>query len=496
MFGWIKNISDKIKDLNTSVDTYKKETDNQQIPSLAYVNRAKKFIEKSRFIDAKAVLEEALEITDKDALVYKYLGISEEKMGNYDAAIEAFKKSAEINPQDKNIWHKLGLAQITVRSYEDAEISFEKADKISPVNTDIQTGWGMALFKQKKYNQAYDKFIKATKINRYNFAAMLLAAIVEIRLGKYDDAENKLSFLTSANPNESSTYEYANLYYLKGNYDAAIRYALQSVEFNSNMLPAYLLLGKIYSIKFDYENSTKYFTRAQEKNLINSVLYTEWGNALVRLCRFEEAKEIFQKALLEDTDCVEAQAGMALCAAETKDFEKAHNFITFAEEKEADSVFLIEAKGLSAFAYGNTEEALCYFKEALKRDSNDVYNYFRLAKCYEKLEKDDMVKDSFDKLLKFNPDCVKVYVEYAKYLMKQNDHKDAQRKLRKAEKLDENNQEILNLLFYTSYILVKENVCEYNVKEAIMLADRIEKFEYPELRADLEVLLKNIKENQ
>ena len=62
-----------------SVDTYKKETDNQTIPSVAYVNRAKKLIDKSRYEDAKKVLEEALAITRKDALVYKYLGVCEEK---------------------------------------------------------------------------------------------------------------------------------------------------------------------------------------------------------------------------------------------------------------------------------------------------------------------------------------------------------------------------------------------------------------------------------
>ena len=493
MFGRIKKILDKIKDLNMSVDTYKKETDNQTIPSVAYVNRAKKLIDKSRYEDAKKVLEEALAITRKDALVYKYLGVCEEKLGDSQAAAAYYQISAELNPQDKNIWHKLGLVQITLRDYNKAELSFVEADKISPINTDIQTGWGMSLLKQKKYTEAHDKFLKAIQINRYNFAAMLLAAIVEVRLGKYDDAEEKLSFLSGANPNESCMYEFANLYFLKENYEAAIRYAKQSIDFNPNMLPAYLLLGKIYSLEFDYENSTKYFSSARERELVNPLLYLEWGNALVRLCRFEEAKEMYQKVLLEDLEDAEAQAGMALCAAETKDFEKAYNFIKFADEKNLDSVFLIEAKGVSAFAYGKIEEAIDYFKLALEKDPKDVYNYYRLAKCYEVLANDEMTRDSYDKVLKFNPKCLNAYIEYAKYLISKNDYTDAKRKLSKAEKLDPFNQELLNLLFHTSYILVKEKVCEYNVKEAISIADRIKKFEYPELRAELEGLLKDIK---
>lgn len=492
MFGWIKNIKDKVKDLNVSVDTYQKETENQAIPSLAYVNRAKKLIEKSRFAEAKEVLSQALAITQKDALVYKYLGICEERLGDYTTAIEFYKKSAEFNPQDKKIWHSLGMAQVTIRDYEQAEKSFEQANKITPHNTDVQTGWGMSLMKQKKYSEALEKFTNAVKINRYNFSALLLAAIAEIRLEKYDDAQTKLDFLSTANPTEGCMYEYANLCFLKKNYDDAIKYAQRSLELNPAMLPAYLLLGKLFAMKFDYENSVKYFASAEEKNLISPILYTEWANALVRLYRFTEASEMYQKVLIEDLESVDAQAGIALCSAEAKDFEKSHDLISFVEEKQPDNIFIIEAKGLCEFAYGNTKEAIELFKKALSLDSGEFYNYFRLAKCYEKLEKKDMVKDSYEKLIKFNPEFVNTYIEYAKYLMLLDDYKDAQRKLRKAERLAPDNQEILNLLFYTSYILVKENVCEYNIKEAISIADRTQNFEYPELRADLEGLLRSI----
>jgi len=494
LFDWIKNINKKIRDLNVSVDNYKKETENQTLPTIAYVNRAKKFIDKFQFLEARDVLIEALSISEKDALVYKYIGICDEKLGNPQGAIEMYQKSAMINPQDKNIWHKLGMVQVGVKLYTDAEKSFEQADKISPMNTDIQTGWGMALLKQKKYSEALEKFTRAIKINRYNFSAMLLAAIVEIRMGKYNDAEAKLNFLMGTNPTEGAAYEYANLCRQKGDFDDAIVLAEKSVSLNQNMLPAYLLLGEIYSLKFDYINSIKWFNEAEELDLKSPLLYVAWGNALVNLYKFSEAKNMFQKALHMELDNTEAQAGMALCCAETKDFDRMHDFLTILDEKEIKHVFVVEAKGIAELAYGNVENAINLFKSAINTEEKGIYNYFRLAKCYEKLGKIDMVKDSYDKLLKFNPNFADGYFAYAKYLISLNDFKDAQRKLRKAEKLQKDNQEILNLLFYTSYILVKENICEYNIKEAILIADSIDNFEYPELRADLEKLLKEVKE--
>lgn len=495
MLGWLKNINKKIKDLNISVDNYKKETDNQTMPVHAYINRAKKMIDRSMFLEARDVLNEALSISQKDALIYKYLGICEEKLGNFEGAVDMFQKSASINPQDKNIWHKLGMTQITLKKYEEAEKSFEEANKISPMNTDIQTGWGMSLLKQKKHSQAHEKFVKAIQINSYNFSAMLLCAIVEIRIKKYNEAEQKLLFLMDANPTEGAAYEYANLCHLKENLNGAIRYAQKSIELNPNMLPAYLLLGEVYSQMFDYKNSVKYFSTAEELKLTSSILYINWGNALMNLYKFEEAKEMFQKALLTEPESVDAQAGMALCCAETQNFERMHSFISFVEEKGEEFATIEISKGITQATYGNIENAVEIFKKVLNSYPKEIYTYYRLAKCYEKLQKTDMVKDSYDKFIKLNPNYATAYLDYAKFLISMKDYKDAQRKLRKAEKLDSNNQEILNLLFYTSYILVKDNLCEYNIKEAISIADKIEDFQYPELREELETLLKDVKEN-
>ena len=138
---------------------------------------------------------------------------------------------------------------------EEAIESFENANKINPGNTDIHAGWGMALMKLKRYSEAHEKFMEAVRLNRHNFMALLLAAIMEVRTGQYNEAEAKLNFLANVNPNETNTYEYANLKYIKKDYDSAIHYAKKALDFNPNMLPVYLLLGKLYTIKGDKEAS-------------------------------------------------------------------------------------------------------------------------------------------------------------------------------------------------------------------------------------------------
>ena len=120
------------------------------MPSYSCVSRAKKLIEQNKFEDAKLILERALSLPQKDALVYKYLGVVNERLGNSDLAVENYQTSADIEPHDKTIWQKLGFALISVGKFEQAEKSFENADKVQGNNTDTFTGWGMALMKTEK----------------------------------------------------------------------------------------------------------------------------------------------------------------------------------------------------------------------------------------------------------------------------------------------------------------------------------------------------------
>ena len=79
MFNRLKQIIEYIRNISKSIDIYKKDTIIQSIPSLTYVNRAKKFIDYNKFDEAEKILKDALMLPQKDALVYKYLGVIYER---------------------------------------------------------------------------------------------------------------------------------------------------------------------------------------------------------------------------------------------------------------------------------------------------------------------------------------------------------------------------------------------------------------------------------
>lgn len=480
--------------MNVTIDKYKKDTVVQSLPSLAYVNRAKKLIDSGNFLEAECILNSALSLPQEDALVYKYLGLIAERTGRKFDAITAYKKSANIDSADKDIWRMLGFMLVSANKAEEAIDVFENANKITPLNSEVLTGWGMALMRLKNYNEAHQKLVSAININKYNFMAMFLCAVVEMKLELFDDAQTKLKFLASVNPNETNLYEYAHLNYIKGDFDSAIHYAKQSLVYNANMLPAYALIGEIYYKKKDEKNSLAAYNQAYERELINENLYCEWGTALQVFGKYEEAKDKFSKVLEFDENREDAKAGLALCFAALEDIEEAEAILGSLCDKIKNSYLSLKAQAFIAYKKGDYSAAIELFKDVLKTEPYDTILYYYIAKSYMGLSNDVLTKEYFEKSINENPSHTVSYIDYANYLINKSDYSDAQRKLRRALKFDENNLDILNIYFYVSYILVKENVCEYNVKETLNIADKIisissEGFRYRKEKDELSEML-------
>ena len=491
MFDKLKEIIKQILNLNKKLKTYEKDAVVQALPSLAYVNRAKKCIEKQEYKEAEKILEEAMELPQEDALVYKYLGIVCEKTHRFSEAIISYKKSANINNADKDIWRLLGFALVNCNMSEEAIEAFENANKISPANTDVFAGWGMALMKLKRYVEAHEKFMEAVRLNRYNFMALLFAAVMEVRLERWTDAEAKLKFLTSVSPNDANNYEYANLKYRKKDYASAIYYANRALEYNKNILPVYLLLGKLYLIQGEKEKSLETYDTAVAQGLETPHLYFDRAVTLQIYNDFENSKLNFLKALSFAPGEEEANAGLALVEICLGNTDEAESILSNIKNLSDDNYLYSKALGLLAIKKGDYAQAI----EKLKRIKDNIFFDHTLDVCmataYEGMNEVNSAKELYENALLSSNCNLDTYIKYSEFLIRQREYESAQRKLRRALKFDENNLKVLNLLFHVGYILVKESGSDYNKKEALSIANKIisideNSFDYPDERADLE----------
>ena len=68
---------------------------------------------------------------------------------------------------------------------------------------------------------------------------------------------------------------------------------LKTLEVNKQMLPAYLILGEVYSILKDIENTEKHLTKLWNAVWMILLLHFEWGKAYVRFLNLKKLKNNF-----------------------------------------------------------------------------------------------------------------------------------------------------------------------------------------------------------
>ena len=127
----------------------------------------------------------------------------------------------------------------------------------------------------------------------------------------------------------------------------------------------------------------------------------------------------------------------------------------------------------------------------LKYSAKSIENYAKIANAYFLDNNMPKANEFYKKALEYQPNEIKVYLDFAKILLEQKDYEFALKKLQNAYKLDDKNLDCMNQLFYVNYILAKENVSDYNVERAMEVAKKIEQdypnsFIYTEEKKELE----------
>jgi serine/threonine-protein kinase len=86
----------------------------------------------------------ALKGLPNDALVWRYLGIGQRRLGNWNEATAAFERAAQLNPRDANLFlYGLGHTYRRLRRYPDAVRAYERALSLAPdvQESAISLGW-------------------------------------------------------------------------------------------------------------------------------------------------------------------------------------------------------------------------------------------------------------------------------------------------------------------------------------------------------------------
>lgn len=491
-FGYLKNIIDKIKKLDSEVNVYKKVVLNPSLPSLAYVNWAIHLAECGYVTEAEEKLESSTLMAHQTPESYINLGVLRARERKFDEAKELYIKALNLDHNSAKAYCFLGNALTETQDYKEAEKRFADALKIDPNNTDILINWGISLVRQGKHLQARDKFQQACKFQGANLSAIYFLGLVDLELGEMKKAKEKFKMIISMVPNHfEALYYLAYIHFKVEEYEKSLSYALKSLEVFPKKIETYMLIGENYLNLKNSLECFKYYQMGENECGGHYFFLISWGISLQGFDLYPESIEKFQQAIEINDKNDLGYASVATSYFKMKDFDNAMTYLQKTLELNPENYYAMDTLGQINLEQGNYKEAIDYFTQVLKHSAKLTDNYGKIAKAYS-LDGDFTKADEFyRKAIEYQPNEIKVYIDYAQFLIEQKDYAQALKRLQKASKIDEKNLDCLNLLFSVHYILAKENGSDYNMESAIKVAEKIEKdyhdeFLYGEEKRELE----------
>lgn len=479
-FGYIKYILEKIKRLDGEVNIYKKIVQNPSLPSLAYVNWAIHLAECGYLAEAKEKLESSTLMAHQTPESYINLGVLKAREGKFNEAKEFYIKALKLDHNSAKAYCFLGNAFTETEDYKEAEKRFADALKIDPNNTDILINWGISLVRQQKYSQAKEKFQQACKFQGANLTAIYFLGLVDLELGEFEHAKEKFHLIISVVPHHNEALYYlAYIHFKADEYEQSVAYALKSLEIFPKKIETYMLVGENYLNLKNEQECFKFYEIGERECGLTYFFLISWGLSLQGFERYEESIEKFKKAIeINDKN----DLGFASCAAsyfKMKDYDNALIYLHKTLELNPGNYYAMDISGQINYERENYKEAINYFNQVMKHSVKLTGNYIKIARAYAKdgdLQKAD---EFFRKALEYEPNEMQGYIDYAEFLLEQKDFSQALKRLQKANKIDENNLDCLNMLFSVNYILAKENGSDYNIESAIKIAEKLEN-DYPD----------------
>lgn len=225
--------------------------------------------------------------------------------GEYDKAIEIFKKAVELYPNDDDNYYWLGRSYYQNEQYEEAINSLLKAIQLVPNSPEYWAMLGISYGINGQIEEAIKSLLKAAELNP-------------------DDSSNWYNL----------GYAYIN----NEQYQESIEPLLKATELNPDDRESWCFLGNSYLALKDNNNAVYSFERAIEINPNYSDAWNNYGVALQRLNRIDEAISAYSKALEIDPNNETAKNNLQILQSSNKGGETSLNGIVSGISSTIDAV--------------------------------------------------------------------------------------------------------------------------------------------------------------
>ena len=390
-----------------------------------HLMRGKESYFKGYLNDAITEFTEVVESDSDDrekAIALTYIGIIHDDRGEYDMAIEYYRRALRYDRRNSLIYRNMSLAYRHKKEFQKADEVISTALSLEPKNVKNILLSGNILFEQGKYEEAKSRYEEALGINPDNSSALYNMGITLLRLG---DEVAAIEYLKrSASVDKIGAI--AHLSYSKlgviftrhRDYELAEKYLKLAVSVRPGDPIDRYNLGIVYLKLNRHEEALAELIKAEELGKDDAEVLENLGEAYSSLKQYDRSIDVYNRLLAVNKRNVRVLSRIAELYYDKGDLDRAYESyerITFLEPATENARIAYLNMGNILDDAQRFGEAVDQYKRALAINPKDDAVYYNLGIAYKHLGQPERALESWRKANELKPDNPQPLLAIADY---------------------------------------------------------------------------------
>lgn len=363
----------------------------------AYVasNLAKAYYFNAEPKKAIKIYEQALSYEESDDTYYS-IALAYKKLNDFDNLVLNYKKAIELNPKNYSALYNLSLAYKDKNKIDDAIFYAKKCLEVKNNDEDLFALLSGYYEDKKEYDLAIEALRRAILLNNKKHIYFYNLGVLLARIDRYQEAQS--AYIKSIELNNSHIESYINLASLYKNKDdsKALEYLLKGYEINSKDENLLLSLAQTYRTLYKNSESIEVLNNLLELNKKSAEAYSQLAINYMDLCEYKKALDYYDIAISLDDKNYNYYHGKAVALKYLGNINEAKELLEFVVKNDTASIqskitlgmmYLTDkefAKGMELYSQRSKESKFNeIFKDKIwkKEDSLENKNILVYSDC-------------------------------------------------------------------------------------------------------------------
>lgn len=361
-----------------------------------------------RFKDALKVVQEGLNIDDKEISLYINKAMILRNLGEYDDALKTIEQAHLLDPQNDVVLSKMSYILYEMGDLKNAQDFIEKAIRLNTNNLYYFTLKAEILIDLTNYVEALEYIDYALVLNSNDTYSYQLMARTYGILNVYEGALDSIEKAISLDQEDPYSFQIkAESLELSGNLNMALSAINNAIDLNPADHYSYQIEARILGTMGKIKESLNIIDIAIDLKPEDYYSHHIKAEHLRRLGYYEQASDEIEQSLLLNSNDSESLEIKALIRLNLRDYEIALDAINKAIELDHYNFTFFQIKAEILRNLKRCDIALDIIKKSIELEPKSPYNYWIKAQIKFELEENKEALEIIEKAIEYDSNLAK-----------------------------------------------------------------------------------------